>query len=715
MPKKSKNSEIPNQSKGPIAAPMVPREIAQDLDLENVAMVATVNRRMRDMLANRHNLEVRWDEYTNQFLMTEQAGKEDWQAKGQSALLYGVVEGVLAEILDSEPVAQIVPLFEETKDAPLKQLDQLIHIPLRERRNYIELVQSYKDCLIFGTGFVKVGYNREERPYKFMVDDGVDKDGAPKQKYVEEVVTVADEITLRRVAINRFMFDPYATSIEDAEDAMEMAWFGFEDFKKKFEGRQFFFDVDKVTPTTRTGVTPAYGAGTTEPYLQRFLIPGLKQYVRVIEYWNKTTDTYAVVANGRLIRNTPIPYNDKKLPYTNFRFGIVPDRLYGLGLSDVLRSSQEHISSMVRLGIDAAKLASSSPMVASTQLGLDDDQLGTLRPDRIISVEGDVGQFQKLNMPDISPSLKLMQDVLHEEARMGSGFDTRLMQGQNGATTAFEFGLRQESQMKRLAIVVRIMEVDGMVPLLERVWSRLQQFYTEEKVYRGFNTVTREPVKVLGYPTLLYQDTTGKNDWKKIAITQELAQWMKMGDYKVVLRSGAQIGKSKTLERSQAMEAFNFFGKVLTDPTAQPGEDPRVISLHRLVEETAPKLGVDYDKIKPATPYSPPTPPPPEPPKFSGSVRADVSKMPPDIQEKFMEKVLSQQLSPQDFQGGMPQGGAPGPMAGPQMAPGEAPMPGQMSDNQPQSQSAPSPIVDAQALKSRQGLQTGNPIQGVQG
>jgi len=661
----SKSPQPPEQSSGVYDGNMLPNTLStSDLNADDTRMVGIINRRIREMLSNRNQHELAWDRNTRNFLMEDQPDKEDWQAKGQSSLLFGVVQGILSEILASEPIAQMVPFTDDVNTLLTEKLDKLVHIPLRERENFLNFALVLLEAITNGTGIAKVGYACEEREYKFLVDAGVNKDGTPKRKYESQVVTVKDEIPLRRVAINRFLFDPYATSIEDSNDCIEMVWYSYEDFLQKYQDQDFYFDVDKVQPINRTSTTPSYGAGSTEPLLQRFLIPGQKQYVRVIEYWSRTPDIFAVIANGRLIRNTPNPYNDKRLPYVNFRFGLVNDRLYGLGVAEVMKSAQEHLSANQRIGLDQSKLASTPSIIANTTLGIDDDQLGVQKPGGIISVDGDVGQTKVMPVADISNSLKYMSDTMHEEAKMASGFDTRMNQ-QNSPATAFEYGLRQESQMKRIAMVVRLMEIDGMAPLLERVWSRMQQFYTSSKIYRGYDTKNRVPVKVEGYPTFMYQEGTG--DWRALAITRELATEMQK-DYRVAIRAGWQIGQSKIMQRAAAQEELQVFAKFLTDPTIMPGQvgqdgkpvDPRIVGLKPLVKEVMQKMGFDYAKVQPEGEFTPPPPPQPEDPtKMNLNLRGDLAKMPPQVQEKAMEKVLGTSLAPEGFEQGAPAGADP--------------------------------------------------------
>jgi hypothetical protein len=190
----------------------------------------------------------------------------------------------------------------------------------------------------------------------------------------------------------------------------------------------------------------------------------------------------------------------------------------------------------------------------------------------------------------------------------------------------------------------------------------MQQFYTTSKAYRGFNKQTRSPEKVVGFPTFMYQEGTG--DWAALKITEGLASEMQK-DYHVAIRSGWQIGMSKIMQRAAAQEELQVFGKFLIDPTVPPGaKDPRIIDLKSLVQESMQKMGFDYSKVAPKDKWTPPEPPPADDGvKMNLNVRGSLAEMPPEVQEKAMEKVLGVPLALQDSSQQQPgQPAAPGAM-----------------------------------------------------
>lgn len=675
----------------PIASTSV---VVKPSERQKVSMMQT---RLRDMITLREEYSNQWDKNLDNYLMTDAPNKEDWQAKGQSALLFGVVEGIMAELLDVTPAAELIPLDPDVPQTDVEQLNKLAQLILSQRENNLHTLYALKEAVLNGTGILEVGYQCEERPYKFMVPkiapDGTperDDSGKVKYHYEEEVVTTKDEITIRRVPLNRFLIDPYATSIDDADDAIVMEWYSYDQFRNKFQGQDFYKNIDKVRPMSRTTTSPSYGGGSLDPKLQRIMLPGTKQFVHVIKYYNRATDEFLTMANNVLIRNTPNPYADKhRLPFTAFRLSPVLDRFYGMGMGEAMRSEQEHLSTMLRIAIDQSKIASTPPTIMSQQMGIDDDQL-MLRPGKIVHVDGDVGQAQVMQVPDISNSLMRMFDKLDEESRMASGFDSRLLQGASSSTTAYEYGIRRELQMKRLAAAVKIMEKEGMQPLLEMVLSRLQQFYTNPRVYRGFNGTSQ---RVVAYPTIIAR--IGDGEAERMTITEKLATAMQ-GEWRVIAKSTAEVGKSKVAERSSALEVINTLSKFTMDPNAAPGEDPRILSVKKLIYESGKKLGVDMNKIAPDGEYQPPPmPEPEETTKMNLNVRADLAKMPPEVQEIAMKKVLGEEAGGLDQMGEMMQGEGAVPSTEPE---GYAP-----------------PEENLAALQSRLGTGSGAPFPGAQG
>lgn len=628
---------------------------------DDVKVVRRIKQRLLSMSNARKDFEADWKKENEAYELSKVEGKKGWQAKGRSVALYAICEGIWAELRDSYPDVGATPAMDDLIPAYLvKPANLVLHAVLRYGENALEREDVLKDCILHGTGVVKTLFEHEMREYKFLQMDDTEK----KPSWKSAVVTEKYGCSTLYVPLENFFLDEYAPSMQKARDCIETMWMPYEDFKRCYDG-PMFKNVDLVQARNRT--TQEAGV-ETDPHQQREKsVIDTEGWVFLLHYWSRF-DERIIIANDVNVCETPNPFADKKIPFDMLPLVRIPNSPYGRGIGKAMESPQEHLSTMQRVAIDRTKIISSPPTVASTQLGLE-DQDWEMRPDKLINVDGPADQVQPIRFGDLSDSVWRLNEALNEEARQASGYDNRLLAGAQGQVTLGEYTLRKESQMKRVAAMVATMERWGYLPMAQKVWSRIQQFYTKKHAFRAYNTQTRKVETIPGYPTVFYQGDDKR--WQALGIDQTIAQAIDSA-WLIELRTETDVGRSRTVDRQNAINDVQILKELMTNPTAQPGEDPRVIDGKKLAMKLLEKLGENPADYAPDTAWNPPAPQePPTQERAQVTITGKLTDLPPDKQAQVVDKKFDLPPTPEEQQRAQQQAvqGAPPQVASPQPSP----------------------------------------------
>ncbi len=241
-----------------------------------------------------------------------------------------------------------------------KKLEKVIHDQLLESKGEFALRRSVFECCLLGTGVVKGPMTDVKTVHKYkQTEDGIEY--VPEDKLAPIV---------EPVSVWNFYPDPDAIRLEDAEFVIERHLLNRQQLRalKKRPG----FKSEEIDEALQNN--PKYAPEHWEQDIRDNNQDTERNRYEVLEYWgyidedmadklNLSFDTnqdYQVniwTVNGSVIRVVTNEYVPQILPYYAFPFEEHPNQLWGVGVPENMRDTQQLMNGHWRLAIDNLRLA----------------------------------------------------------------------------------------------------------------------------------------------------------------------------------------------------------------------------------------------------------------------------------------------------------------------------------------------------------------------
>jgi len=104
--------------------------------------------------------------------------------------------------------------------------------------------------------------------------------------------------------------------------------------------------------------------------------------VELVHFYEKTTDTYLIVANGVLLTepDNPIMFDHKDYPFSVMRYEtMAPDFFYGKSLPQKIVSPQDVYNELTNVMLDRARMSSMPALVTSLTSEIEEDEVGSFQ------------------------------------------------------------------------------------------------------------------------------------------------------------------------------------------------------------------------------------------------------------------------------------------------------------------------------------------------
>lgn len=186
--------------------------------------------------------------------------------------------------------------------------------------------------------------------------------------------------------------------------------------------------------------------------------------VLVIRYYNRITDSFDIVANGRLLTSlgNPLPYEHKQLPFNVGRFELLSNTFfYGMSLAFKLAAMQDMTNSIWNLSLDQLILALKTPIFNATGSDIDIDWLypgAIVDLKRGTDINASIREFKKdLGAFSASQSaISVIQGRISSLA--GAGSEASGVAGAGRGRTAEEVATAREAALDIVGLFLRFME-----------------------------------------------------------------------------------------------------------------------------------------------------------------------------------------------------------------------------------------------------------------
>lgn len=545
---------------------------------------ARIWKRFNNMLADtiRTEQEEDWEAADKMFRMyVPEQDSDDWRANLTLPDGFAAIQAQMQETIErkSRPLLKRV----QPDDIGAEQFANAIMKYSMDRTNFdFQYFLAKYSAAIRGTAFLMDYYRVDKR--KIMDAADVNDDGTIKFKE-KEVVDFDDDYT--EWVPNEYIYvDPDARSIEDAKDCIYREVLDLNEFKRRYEFRPDFMNVDCVKPASET-VNKAF-----------FRMPQdlMGDQVEALHYYNRSFDEYTVLVNNVIVRMGPLPNKHKELPVTPVYHYRNPGYFWGIGIPKVIYSLTEERRSIRNLRLDNQKMQQNKMFLKNSQSGdFDEDEVVT-RPFGIIEVETNglpLNQvMQPLEYSDIKASSFKEEEMLLEDIRRAHGIDDRIQGVQMGGT-ATEAAILKESSQKRINLITTLAEMETIKRIGKLKWSNLQFFYgvpriektfdrnkdVEKKVYKKINVDGKEFTIVTGddgKKELKVNEIAGTTTFE---LNKEMATYME-GDYDIMIDSTSSMVISKPIQQAKIVELLTLMS---SNPTWMAQIDPYK-SLQRMYE-----------------------------------------------------------------------------------------------------------------------------------
>ena len=429
-----------------------------------------------------------------------------------------------------------------------------------DRTSYdLENAKSSNCAAVRGTAFLVEEYLLEKRTVK--LPSGIDEDGKIEYKK-QEIVDKDDTFTIHWPN-ERIFIDEAAATDDEAEDIVLEERMRYDTFRSRFADNPLYFDTDCVIPVGSLKEDTSFFERADD-------MDG--DCVQVLRYYNKITDSYQVIANTVVIRNDPIPYYHKQLPFASRSYYPVEGRIYGMGIPKIIAPTQEEREAIRNLSIDRQKMHLNKMFLVSDLFDLDEEE-ATTRPHGFIHVNAGGMSLDNVIRPleygDVPGSSIRMDDQLREDERRVTGIDDR-SQGVNMGGTATEAAILTEQSQKRINLVNTLAGLSTIERIGRLKWSNIQFIYKSprvekilkddeersKKVYRKIKVDDKEFAVVkdeAGRPKLEMSEINGASSFK---IDRTFASFMEH-DFDVKVKFDFEALMPRSIRQQRTMEFFN--------------------------------------------------------------------------------------------------------------------------------------------------------------
>lgn len=469
----------------------------------------------RDAESTRKELEERWLRYYKMY--RSWGGKRapnDWKSRVWIPVSFYVIETIVPRLVAQLPKMTVMPVGPEDR-LGAEQMEFLLDYVTDQTDLYLELVKTFKDALIYGTGIVKTLYDEkyawniyrepvmepivaniatgeydvDENP--MMEERVVGMQPTGEERLVREPILKYAGPAAEAVDIFDFFVSPEATSMEDASyvihrvfrtrDHIEkMARQGNYRLPDEFDWKQFTSANNQIPASDRLSQV-GLGAGTS---------PQTAEGTKLIELHEIWTDEVVLTTAGDdvLLRAEKNPFAHGEKPFVRILDHLVPHEFWGIGELEPLEGVQDTMNALWNTRIDNVKLVLNRMFAVSVDYLVDMADL-QVRPGGVIRLREGVPIDQAVKGIDLGEVTSSSYTEAAEMERMSekiSGVSAYQMGTDSPALnrTATGVALISEQGNTRFAHKVRISELTGLRRLAKQFGIILQQYMPEQMYVR---------------------------------------------------------------------------------------------------------------------------------------------------------------------------------------------------------------------------------------
>ena len=422
---------------------------------------------------------------------------QKWQSNIFVPYINSVVETLLPRILDARPDFTVQGRNDESQIKAPKQ--QKLCDYLWEMSGMDDVSEQVtRSSLIYGTGYLQVGWKKDVRKYKFLsTKDLLSK----KYKYETKEKTFYDAPHCEWIDNYNLWYDWHNVDRKSKQYWFKRLVLTEPEIKRRYPQA----DPKRIALALQTpgGDLNDYASvrqlvKSNHLYIIKGLAPitsyrgigddrynvygdvRLRMY-EVFEWWRPFDDAYCVMAGGSYVpilkgAVQPIPYDFKEAPFIEVPYLKLPSEFEGYGVPMLLENPQLMLNLIKNQRLDAATLSIHKMWIVNPLANINKDELVT-RPFGII-YSVDPNGVREVQFSDIKASAYKEEDLLKADMRYSSGVDDFSMGAGSAGVSATEVRHLRESTLERVRLFVN--HIGSAYSDVLRYWMDMErQFFTE--------------------------------------------------------------------------------------------------------------------------------------------------------------------------------------------------------------------------------------------
>jgi hypothetical protein len=310
-------------------------------------------------------------------------------------------------------------------------------------------------------------------------------------------------------------------------------------------------------------------------------------YVEVLHYYNKPEDKYIVIANDIVIKEMPLPYKHKQLPFVQINAYEVLHQFYGAGIPDRLMNIQSEEEILKNLVYDRLHITA-NPMVKvkKTIYGEFSKAYQTAEPGLMLPVNN-LDDVQPLEYQTMNFDMFRGIDALNRDAVLATQIDP-IQMGVNQKYVSATTSMLTKEQMDSYITAL----IDGWTESLniaaKQCISLMSQFYTVPRVEAAGKTASNKQIRLSDIeinPDTL-EVVEKRNKYTYLEIKPEYFNIN--GDWDIEIAPESVEVQSRAIEMQKSQAAIAQLAPFMVDPS-----DPQSVMANPTPWVDGPKM-LDY-------------------------------------------------------------------------------------------------------------------------
>ena len=448
-----------------------------------------------------------------------------WMANIFVPYIQATVETLMPRILDARPDFTVQGRTEEDQ-IKSEKIQQLCDYTWEISGMDTVAEDSTRASLIYGMGYLQVGWKKDVREYEFLDDKELKK---KKMKWKKEKRTFYDAPFCEAVDNYSLWYDWH-----NIPAASKQYWFKRLLLTEADIRRRYPYAEEKrliIALASNAGDLEDYSSVRRETKFNHDTINkgddfkagssglGAEMYknqatddlniYEVIEWWRPFQDKYAVMVNDIPVLRKgqiPNPYDFKDTPFIGIPFLKLPFEYEGKGLPLILESPQIMLNTMKNQRLDAVTLNIHKMWIVNPLANINKDEL-VVRPFGIV-YSADPNGVREIQFSDVKQSAYREEELLKSDMRYASGVDDFSMGAGGGGASATEVRHLRESTLERIRLYINHLG-EAYSEVMRKWISMYGQFFTEDMIIR----ITGDDGADI-FPLIQKDDLTGQFDFK---------------------------------------------------------------------------------------------------------------------------------------------------------------------------------------------------------